>query len=81
MQPAERMAKAPSASHRNRLQRPPTPASATLQAQGQKSSQLPIGRSSRISEAKGRRGGGSAPINPRRSLSGTMSVVAVTPVD
>ena len=33
-----------------------------------------MGRSSRINEANGRRSGGSAPTNPRRSLSGTMSV-------
>jgi hypothetical protein len=37
-----------------------------------------MGRSSRISDAHGRTGGGSAPINPRRSLSGTMSLEAVT---
>jgi hypothetical protein len=31
-----------------------------------------------MSDAKGLSGGGSAPMNPRRSLSGTMSMVAVT---
>jgi hypothetical protein len=36
---------------------------------------VPIGRSIRISEAKGRNRGGSAPISPRRSLSGTVSIV------
>src|SRR4029450_11520275 len=70
--PPERMANAPSASHRNRSQRPRTPARATPQAHGQYSSQLPIGRSSRISDAKGLKAGGSAPIKPRRSLSGTV---------
>jgi hypothetical protein len=41
---------------------------------------VPIGRSTRISDANGLNRGGSAPMNPRRSLSGTMSVVAVTMV-
>src|SRR4029450_9896406 len=76
--PPERMANAPSASHRNRSQRPRTPARATPQAHGQYSSQLPIGRSSRISDAKGLKAGGSAPVNPPRSRSGTVSM-AVTP--
>jgi hypothetical protein len=39
---------------------------------------VPIGRSSRISDATGRKGDGNAPIKPRRSLSGTMSVTALT---
>ena len=33
-----------------------------------------MGRSSRMREAYGRKRGGRAPMNPRRSLSGTMSV-------
>jgi len=41
--------------------------------------QVPIGQSSRISDANGRSRRGSAPMNPRRSLSGTMSVIE-TPV-
>ena len=49
--PALRIAKAPSRSQPNRLQRPPTPASATLQAHGQNSNQVPIGRSQRASVA------------------------------
>jgi hypothetical protein len=39
---------------------------------------VPIGRSIRISEANGRSAAGSAPINPLRSLSVTVSVGEVT---
>jgi hypothetical protein len=50
---AERIAKAPIANKANRLQRPPTPASATLHAHGQNNSQVPMGRSTRISARMG----------------------------